>query len=165
MNTRVHLFEHLFSILGGSARKESACHAGDLGSIPGSERSPGEGNCYPLQYSCLENPTDRGAWWATVHGVTKSRIWLNNFHNRLRSGIAGSYLIPELFHHRKEKLSHPLSKQFLPNFPSPQQTRICFPSPWICLFWTFHIQGFIWYGAFYVLFLLWMCLILLTCTL
>ena len=45
----------------------------DLGSIPGSGRSPGEGNGNPLQYSCLENPMDGGAWWATVHGVTKSR--------------------------------------------------------------------------------------------
>ena len=44
----------------------------DVGSIPGSGRSPGEGNGNPLQYSCLENSTDRGAWWATVHGVAKS---------------------------------------------------------------------------------------------
>ena len=58
---------------GGSDGKESACSAGDTGSIPGLGRSPGEGNGYPLQYSCLENPTDRGAWWATVHGVAKSR--------------------------------------------------------------------------------------------
>ena len=50
--------------------KESACNAGDLGLIPGSGRSPGEGNGNPLQYSCLENPMDRGAWWATVYGVT-----------------------------------------------------------------------------------------------
>ena len=48
-----------------SVGKESACNAGDLGSIPGSGRSPGEGNDNPLQYSCLENPMDRGAWWAT----------------------------------------------------------------------------------------------------
>ena len=47
----------------------SACNAGDLGSIPGSGRSPGEGNGNPLQYSCLENPMDTGAWQATVHGV------------------------------------------------------------------------------------------------
>ena len=49
-------------------------------SIPGSGRSPGEGNGYPLQYSCLENPTDRGAWRATVHGVSKSRTHLSNPH-------------------------------------------------------------------------------------
>ena len=47
--------------------------------IPGSERSPGEGNGNPLQYSCLENPMDRGAWWATVHGVAKSRTRLSDF--------------------------------------------------------------------------------------
>ena len=49
--------------------KESACNVGDPGSIPGLERSPGEGNVYPLQYSCLENPMDRGAWQASVHRV------------------------------------------------------------------------------------------------
>ena len=53
--------------------KESACNAGELGLIPGSGRSPGEGNGNPLQYSCLENPMDRGAWWATVHGVARVR--------------------------------------------------------------------------------------------
>ena len=52
--------------------KESACNVGDPGSIPGSGRFPGEGNGNPLQYSCLENTMGRGAWWATVHGVTKS---------------------------------------------------------------------------------------------
>ena len=51
--------------------KESACNAGDPGSIPGLGRSP-EGNGNPLQYSCLENPVDRGAWWATVHRVAES---------------------------------------------------------------------------------------------
>ena len=59
--------------LGGSDDKEFTCSAGDLGSIPRLERSPGEGNGYPFQYSCLENSMDRGAWWATVHGVTKSQ--------------------------------------------------------------------------------------------
>ena len=58
---------------GGSDGKESACSAADLGSIPGSGRSPGEGNGNPLQYSCLENPMDRGAWRATVHGVARVR--------------------------------------------------------------------------------------------
>ena len=51
--------------------KESACSAGGQGSIPGLERFPGEGNSNPLQYSCLENPMDRGAWQATVHGVAR----------------------------------------------------------------------------------------------
>ena len=58
---------------GGSNGKESACNVGDAGLIPGSGRFPGKGNVYPLQYSCLENSMDRGAWWATVHGVAKSR--------------------------------------------------------------------------------------------
>ena len=60
---------------GGSAGKESACNAGDLGSIPGLGRSPGEGNSYPLQYSGLENSMD-----CTKHGVAKSWTWLSDFH-------------------------------------------------------------------------------------
>ena len=56
----------------GSDGEESACNAKDLGSIPGLGRSPGKGNGYPLQYSCLENSTGRETWWAPVHGVTKS---------------------------------------------------------------------------------------------
>ena len=63
----------------GAEVKESARNVGDLGSIPGSGRSPGEGNGNPLQYSCLENPMDGGAWWATVHGVAKSRTRLSDF--------------------------------------------------------------------------------------
>ena len=55
----------------------SAGDTGDVGSIPGSRRSPGEGHDNPLQYSCLENPMDRGAWWATVHGITKNQTRLN----------------------------------------------------------------------------------------
>ena len=58
---------------GGSEVKASDSNAGDLGSIPGSGRSPGEGNGNPFQYSCLENLMDGGAWWATVHKVAKSR--------------------------------------------------------------------------------------------
>ena len=64
---------------GGSDLKASACNAGDLGSIPGSGRSPGEGNGNPLQYSCLENPMDGGAWWATVHRVAKIWTRLSDF--------------------------------------------------------------------------------------
>ena len=52
---------------------ESSCNAGELGSIPGLGSSSGEGNGNPLQYSCLDNSMDKGAWWATVHGVTKSQ--------------------------------------------------------------------------------------------
>ena len=57
---------------GGSEGKASACNVGGLGLIPGLEKSPGGGNGNPLYYSCLENPMDRGAWWATVHRVSKS---------------------------------------------------------------------------------------------
>ena len=57
----------------GSAGKESACNVGDLGLIPVLGRSPEEGKCYLLQYSCLENSMDGGAWQATVHGITKSQ--------------------------------------------------------------------------------------------
>ena len=58
---------------GGSEVKASTYNAGDLGLIPGSRRSPGKGNGNPLQYSCLENPMDGGAWWATVHGLQRVR--------------------------------------------------------------------------------------------
>ena len=61
-----------------SVGKESACDAGDPGSIPGLGKSPGEGNGNLLQYSCLENSMDRGAWWTTVHGVEKSWTCLSD---------------------------------------------------------------------------------------
>ena len=67
----IQTYETVWGFPGDSDRKESARNAGDLASIPGSGRCPGEGNGNPLQYSCLENPMDRGAWWATVHGVTR----------------------------------------------------------------------------------------------
>ena len=67
MNTVLHIF---MDFPGGSV-KESACSAEDPSSIPGSGRSSGEGNGNPLQYSCLDNPMDRGAWQATLHGVKR----------------------------------------------------------------------------------------------
>ena len=70
---------------GGSEGKESACNAGDTSSIPESERSPGEGKGYPLEYSCLESPMDGTPWWATVHEVAKScselSHWRFHFHS------------------------------------------------------------------------------------
>ena len=69
---------------GGSVSKESSCNAGDPGSIPGLKGSPGGGNGNPLQYSCLENLIDRGAWQATVHGVAKSQTQLS-IHARFSS--------------------------------------------------------------------------------
>ena len=74
---------------GGSDGKESACSAGDLGSIPGLGRSPGEGHGNPLQYSCLENSVDRGAWLVIVHEVVKSRTWLSDFHFTSQRGKQG----------------------------------------------------------------------------
>jgi len=78
---------------GGSEVKASACNAGDVGSIPGSGRSTGEGNGNPLQYSWLENSMDREAWWATVHRIAKSRTRLSDltvtFTLELREGQRG----------------------------------------------------------------------------
>ena len=78
-----HLFKKYFHcsghFAGGSDGKASAYNAGDPGSIPGLRRSPGKENGNPLQYSRLENPKDGGAWWATVHGITKSRTQLRDF--------------------------------------------------------------------------------------
>ena len=71
-----HLSIHLSGLPCGSVGKESSCDAGDTGSIPRPGRSPGGGPGNPLQYSSLENPMDRGAWWAIVHGVTESRAQL-----------------------------------------------------------------------------------------
>ena len=75
---------------GGSDGKASASNAGDPGLIPALGRSPGEGNGNPLLYSCLENSMDEGSWWATVHGVAKSRTQLSNF---TFFGHAGSLLL------------------------------------------------------------------------
>ena len=130
---------------GGSKVKASACSAGDLGLIPGSGRSPGEGNGNPLQYSCLENPMDRGAWWATVHGVAKSRTRLSDFtcslvhtiehtpssvsflwHSRPVNKLSGQFLYPT-FHRDLSQLP----SQFVfasPDAPSAQPT-VPTPSP------------------------------------
>ena len=77
---------------GGSDSKTSAFNAGGPGSIPGSGRSPGEGNGNPFQYSCLKNPMEGGTWWAAVHGVTKSQTWLSNFTFTFKSLIQDSSL-------------------------------------------------------------------------
>ena len=66
-----HSFQCQYLHVRASMVKNLPANSGDAGSIPGSRGSPGEGNDHPLQYSCLENPVDRGAWWATVHGVAK----------------------------------------------------------------------------------------------
>ena len=79
-HTNIHAYTHTHIFPAGSDSKESAYTAGDPGLIPGSGRSPGEGNGYPLQHSCLENSMDRGAWWAAVCGVAESWIQLNEEH-------------------------------------------------------------------------------------
>ena len=102
---RYEYLQLIWVSLGSSAGKESACNAGDLGSIPGMGRSPGGGHDNSFQCFCLENPMDRGAWWATVHGVTKSQtkilewvaISFSRGSSRPRDGtqvsrIAGRYL-------------------------------------------------------------------------
>ena len=78
-------FEHYFGLPGGSDGKVSARNAGDPGSIPRLGRSPEEGNGNPLQYSCLENSMDGGPWWATAHGIAKSRTQLSDFTYSLTS--------------------------------------------------------------------------------
>ena len=72
---------------GGSDGKESTYNAGDLSLIPVLGRSPGEGNGNPLQYSCLDNSMDRGAWWATVYGVAKRQTWLSDKQRTLSEQI------------------------------------------------------------------------------
>ena len=74
----MNLLKSIWEFPGGSDGKESACNMRDPGLIPGLGRSPGEGNGYPLQYHCLENSVDRGAWQAAVHGVTKSQTRLSD---------------------------------------------------------------------------------------
>ena len=124
---------------GGSAGKEYTCSSGDTGdtgSIPGLRRSPGGGHGNPLQDSCLENPMDRGAWWATVYGVTKSWTWLST-HTHTSTPLSWLPLAPKIkshfltlwaqfppctlhssrldFFHVSKCLLFPLSGMFLPN--------------------------------------------------
>ena len=82
------------SYTAGSDGEESACDAGDPGSITGSGRSPGEGNGNLLWYSCLENSIDRGAWWATVHGIAESQTRLSDSHHTQFSCEVGQSLDP-----------------------------------------------------------------------
>ena len=88
--------------------KRLAYNVGDLGSIPGLGRSSGEGNGTPLQYSCLENPMDRGAWWATVHGFTKRQTRLSDFTFHFQSFWAS------------------LVAQLVKNPPTMQETQVRF---------------------------------------
>ena len=87
---------HFNLVPGGSDGKASAYNVGDLGWIPGLGRSPGEGNGNPLQYSCLENPMDKGAWWATVHGVARARHNLATKFSRKHTLLIGFWIQPSL---------------------------------------------------------------------
>ena len=99
----IYIHTYNWGLPGGSDSRESAYNAEDLGSIPGLGRSPGEGTGSPLQHSCLKNPMDRGAWWATVRGVANSLTRLSNLgirqtQNQLSSlsfciGLRGYYLL------------------------------------------------------------------------
>ena len=100
------IYRKIFNVVGfpgGSDGKESACIAGDLGSIPGLGRFPGEGNGCPLQYSSLENSLDRGAWQATVHVVAESdtteQLSLTHFFIYLRTPVSFFILYIEAFTH------------------------------------------------------------------
>ena len=84
-----------FSNFPHDSDRESACNMGDMGSTPGLGRSPGEGNGNPLQYSCLRGPMNRGSWQTTVHGVAKSRTWLNDHHFPNFRGNWGSVYVAE----------------------------------------------------------------------
>ena len=78
IHTHTHTIDTMYIGLPWWLSKESGCNVGDLGSFPGSGRSLGKGNGTPLPYSCLENSMDRGAWWAAVHEVAKSRTRLSD---------------------------------------------------------------------------------------
>ena len=110
---------------GGSNSRESACNAGDPGSIPGSEISPGEENGNPLQCSCLENPRDGRAWWASIYGVAQSRTRLKQLSSSSSSSgsdgkesacsAGDSGLIPESRRTPGEKNGYPLQYSCLEN--------------------------------------------------
>ena len=102
--------------------KNLPANAGDLGSIPGSGRSPGEGNGNPLQYSCLENPMDRGAWQATVHGVARVRHDLVS--KPPLAGNEGLAALTVLFHMFLKQSSHSI-------VPHPSRSRQNIPMQWV----------------------------------
>ena len=101
----------------------------DTGSIPGSGRSPGGGHCNPLQYSCLENPMDRGAWWAVVHRFSKSQTqlkWLGTHREKLLPILAFAWTTSGSLYHLSYsyKLMNSLVTQMVKNTPAVWETRV-----------------------------------------
>ena len=149
-------------IPGDSDGKESACNAGDSGSIPGLGRSTGGGHSYPLQYSCLENPMDRGAWWATVHGITKSWTRLSDFEVhivlpvRVHGDINSMWLLIKLAHFSVSPLVLRLlcRKVMTAPLPAAHPTSLAHRSPpcsssWLsswglCIYWSLAWVFFPW---------------------
>ena len=114
--------------LGGSDGKESACNVGDPGSIPGLGRSPGERNGKPLQYSCLENTMDGGAWQAIVHGVTKIRTQLSNFTFFLHELMMSTFLTVEYTDYWQDisvKYLYMFCMCIQNHMPQPTETQPC----------------------------------------
>ena len=120
------LSRFVMAFLGGSDGKAPAYNVGDLGWIPGSGRSPGEGNGNPLQYSCLENPMDGGSWLATVHGVAKSRTRLSDFTITITRFVIA-------FLPRSKYLNFMAAVTIYDDFGAPEDKVclyfLCFPNP------------------------------------
>ena len=108
----------------------------DTGSIPGSGRSPREGNGNPLQYSCLENPMDGGVWRATVHGVTKSWTRLSAHTHAMLCSQNLSLLAQHVHYPKRKPCPSPFTSHHEP-------LSVANLSPWICLLWMFHMYGII----------------------
>ena len=128
--------QHYLDFAGGSVLKNPPVNAGDMGSIPGMGGSPGEGNRNLLQYSCLGNPMDRGAWWATVLGVAKSLPWLHKWAHIL----ANHYLIFCQYFIKKDvlRISHEDNIHILFFFSGHRfrsRDRIPEQSFWFHIFW------------------------------
>ena len=110
---------------GGSDGKASTYNETDPGSIPGSGRSPGEGNGNPLQYSCLENPRDGGAWWAAVYGVAKSWTRLKGLSSSSKDAMRWKFIILRLKQNKwKRKTSRTNNRQLKENYRKKKKRKL-----------------------------------------